>query len=1254
VFVDKLEVFGFKSFSQRLELSFGSGISGVIGPNGCGKSNVVDAFRWVLGEQSTKQLRGDKMEDVIFNGTRDIRPLSMAEVHLTLVNDKGLLPVEYDTVTVGRRLYRSGQSEYTINRQPCRLKDVRDLFLDTGMGSHAYSVIERQMVDNVLSDTTGHRRFLFEEASGIMKYKTRKKEALGKLESTQADLTRLSDIIHEVGRETESLKRQVGKAERYREIKGELKGLELSLYYRRLSDLSTRLGSLADSGATLSTAEQQAEAALIAAEGRLEQLRLESIMADRQLAGAREDLARLDGEITDRNHRILVLSERDAATRQRIDAARERIAVLSMRREENEADGIRAEEARRGHEAALVVESERLTALDGRFRELDGQFRERREDVGKKKQLSLDLFQERMKREGDLRQCLSELAQIEAAETALELEKGGLSARRDEIIQRLTEGRLAVAELVERIDSANLNVAELVERIAAADHQAREHAEVEALARQEAAGVTSSLNTLENLRSSYDGFDPGVRRIMLDHGQEGAVLGTVADLVRVPAEWVEALRPVLGGWMQHVVTHSVDDARGLIRKLADESAGYVNFLPLDLMVPREHPLLPAHPGVIGQARNFVTAPPEVRALVDHLLGDVLVVENLGRALELAAEDQWSAWRFVTADGELLDGIRLGGGKGGDRSHDLLEREREIATMGARLAELALDVQRHERARQEALGERIVAETELDEVRRTVTGLLAERASREAEVGRLEGERNGVDEREADLVLRAASHQARREALADNRHRLEGALNTASDDSQTAEAAYHQEETALALLDAERESARSVLQETRIAAATREAALSECRERIERVKATAREISADNERCLLDVSEGEERLIQLAADMTVLAAEVEQLHGGRDGRVQAVAEKDRIVVDLNVSVDLAEGSAREARKASSELRERAHGEELLRTELKGEWRNLEVRLYEDYDLSTNELLLTPRDWPVTEAGEDVVLEIVETDVVELKDKLKRLGPVNLLAIEEYEEKSTRLTFLKEQFDDLIRARDSLHEAIAQINSTASNLFIETFRQVQENFQKTFLVLFQGGECSLTLVGDDPLECEIEIVAKPRGKKPQSIAQLSSGERALTAIALLFAIYLVKPSPFCILDEVDAPLDDANVDRFVAMIREFSTRTQFIVITHNKKTMEACDTLYGVTMQTPGISQVVSVKLSEAEEVLEGRKTTARRPGRLDAREMLPALAMPDGHEMATAGIEDSLEPATSDSHDGAPDDADTIHVDPITQ
>jgi chromosome segregation protein len=385
---------------------------------------------------------------------------------------------------------------------------------------------------------------------------------------------------------------------------------------------------------------------------------------------------------------------------------------------------------------------------------------------------------------------------------------------------------------------------------------------------------------------------------------------------------------------------------------------------------------------------------------------------------------------------------------------------------------------------------------------------------------------------------------------------------------------------------------------RIRVATRESSRNECRERRGRILATSREIEADRSRCLMEISEGEERLSRLGVDIEETSLRIQELHEGREGRVSAVVECERSWSDLGLALNGAESEAREARRAASDLRERVHGEDLRRTELFGEWKLIEARLFEDYELSAGDVMEMGLDWPVSPEGTPLEASEVEQLVLELKDRIKRLGPVNLLAIEEYEEKSTRLAFLKTQYGDLTKARGELMEAISQINTTASKLFMETFDKVCVNFQKTFQVLFQGGECSLALIGDDPLEAEIEIVARPRGKKPQSIAQLSSGERALTAIALLFAIYLVKPSPFCLLDEVDAPLDDANVDRFVAMLREFSQRTQFIVITHNKKTMEAADTLYGVTMASPGVSQVVSVRLSEAEAVRDGKRVERR--------------------------------------------------------
>ena len=1177
MFVEKLEIFGFKSFGQKLELTFGNGISGVIGPNGCGKSNLVDAFRWVLGEQSSRTLRGDKMEDIIFNGTRDMKPLSMAEVNLTLRNDRGVLPSEYTTVSVGRRLYRSGQSEYTINRQPCRLKDVKELFLDTGMGSHAYSVIERGMVDNVLSDNTGHRRFLFEEASGIMKYKTRKKEALTKLEATQTDLIRLSDILSEVDKAVDSLKRQVGKAQRYRDLRDRLKSVELAHAQGRIRELRERLDQLRVSGERLALEEHEAQARLTGAEARLETLKLQQTDAERGLATARELLAGLDARITDLNHEVVVIREREEATRQRVQAAREQIERLALRREENSVDLERAEEALATHEGALTGYRETLVGQERFFKDLDQRVRAQREEVNRRKQLSLDLFQEKMRREGDLRHCMAELEQLETARRELDEERGNIVTRRGELAARVTEGQERVHGLAQSIETAQVAIAELTGRISGLDGALREAQADEGRLRELVAGVDSSLATLRNLRTNYEGFDPGVKRIMLARGQDPTVLGTVADLVRVPGEWVEALRPALAGVLQQVVLRHAAAAPALLAELEAEQAGFVTFLALDRLPVVDgdsHHLLPHHPDIIAPARNLVQAPPELRALVDHFLGDVLVVRDVMAGLRLADDEAWRRFRFVTPEGALIAGPTVAGGRGGDTSGDLLAREREIEGLVARLADLGGQLATREAARRDMELNREAAALELEGRREEAVRLNGERAALQTEMGRLEGELRALEAREADLELRDNGLSARKVALLDSREKLEGVVTNVTTDSSSAENAYRELEGALAALETEREGALDRVNESRVTVARAESSVSEARERIERMRAIAREIEADDQRCINEVTEGDERLLRLAAERETLAAQVEELHAGRDGHVDAVAERERIHSDLGQEVSLAEGVARDARRGANDLRNQAHGEEIQVTELRGRFETLAARLYEDYDLTTDALLTMGLDWPLDEEGQPLPLDLVEATVTDLKERIKRLGPVNLLAIEEYEEKSTRQVFLSAQVEDLTKAREQLLETITQDQRHGGAALQRDVQQGAGELPAHFQALFQGGECSLTLVGDDPLECEIEIVAKPTGKKPQSISQLSSGERALTAIALLFAIYLVKPSPFCILDEVDAPLDDANVDRFVAMLREFSDRTQFIVITHNKKTMEAADSLYGVTMARTG--------------------------------------------------------------------------------
>ncbi len=1175
MFVEKLSLFGFKSFNQKIHLDFGPGISGVIGPNGCGKSNIVDALRWVLGEQSTKQLRGSKMEDVIFNGTREEKPLSLAEVELTLNNDRGRLPIDYGQVTVGRRLYRSGISEYTINKQPVRLKDVRDLFLDTGMGSHAYSVIERTMVDNILSDTTGHRRFLFEEAAGIMKYKSRKKEALNKLEATDRDLVRVSDIISEVDRQVTSLRRQVGKARRYRELMEEIRGIDLAWSQTQRRRWLDELGSLDETYRSALNTAEAGETEVATLEARLEALHLTVLEEERKLSEAREELAQVDDEIGNHNSRIMVLRERLTATTNRIAEARELKVRLVDRLERNT---LRAEEvtvrltdlgSREGTERARLDQGEtELTAAESRVREL-------RDGVAGRKQEAIRLRDERIRAEGE----------VETAGRRLE----DLEARLSLNAERIETARTRTREFAESLEVSRGNASKAASRVAELEND-REVLEVRrknleerielhrrrvSEKRQEEAAAGSRLSTLENLRERYEGFDPGVRALMLDEGRDPGVRGTLGDLIQVPGEWREALEPALSAAWQFVVVNDTGAARRLLDRLRDDSLGYATLIALDRV-----PEAPERNGDVRWAAETVQATDDTRGLVRYLLGDLALVESLDEAIALVGEGR--APRAATRSGQYVDAAVLAGGQGGPAGAELLERQETI-----------------ERCRRdiETLAGTLDALTgEESELRSEEEALDAELAGRLDELEAARTARAALDREEADLRLEERHAAEILNGLEEERSRLDAARNTLNgerdgltirlsgigDAAGEAEKALTELEELLARAEGTREEVLARVHEMRMSWARLEGELKDARSTDERLRQEREDLASERDRTVRDEEEAVVRVGEIERDLKDLGAKIEELHRARTEKQDVVVEREREKSEASAREQEDADRLREVRRRAGQARQAAHDSELRLSEIRSDVKHLEERLYEEYEVTAEEL-------DRVEAGE--LPEDAHQTLVELKDRLKRIGPVNLLAVEEFEEKRVRLEFMTTQRDDLLRAKDTLVKTIEQINHTAARMFMETFTQVQENFQKTFQVLFQGGECSLGLVGDDPLEADIEVMARPRGKRPQSIAQLSSGERALTAIALLFAIYLVKPSPFCILDEVDAPLDDANIDRFVAMVKEFSKRTQFIVITHNKKTMEASDCLYGVTMQRPGVSSVVSVKLDglRAEEV-----------------------------------------------------------------
>jgi chromosome segregation protein len=1167
VFVEKLTLFGFKSFNQRISLEFGSGISSIIGPNGCGKSNVVDAMRWVLGEQSTKQLRGTKMEDVIFNGTRDEKPLSMAEVELTLNNDRGRLSIDYGTVSVARRLYRSGVSEYFINKQPVRLKDVRDLFMDTGMGSHAYSVIERQMVDNILSDTTGHRRFLFEEAAGIMRYKTRKKEALTKLEATERDLVRVNDIITEVERQVLSLRRQVGKAQRYRELQDEIKGLDLAYSQGRRRAWKDEIALLKERHAGLDRGAEEGEAQVATLEARLEEIHLTVLEAERSLGEARELLAQAADEIGRRNSRILVLRERMEAARQRIQEAGAHQVRLSDRKERNAAATAEVETKQADLAGRELLEREERDRRESQLREAEERVRALRVQLGEAKQ-GFDGGREiRVRAEGALEAAVRRQDEMGARsrerserQAAAGDERGARGIALDALRARLVAARAELAAeqenlRVHEVRAENLRSRLEVSRKGLAEKQAEE------------AAAKSRLVTLEDLKARYEGFVPGVRALMLDAARDPGVRGTVGDLVSIPHEWRKALEPVLSRIWQVLVVSDTATARRLVRRLGQESLGFADLVALDRV-----PDAPARGGGMTWAAEIVEAEGPYRSLLRYLLDGLALVPDLEDALRIVQTG--AAPRAATASGEIVDAARISGGSGGPEGADLVEREEAIERCRRTLDNLVRglsDLARHE--------------TELLEEKAALdargAALAADLESRRANLAALEKDEAGASEavRHAETTLRTlAEEQAALEdalaGIAGERASLAAEVETARARERALQETLEAADRECASGEAEREAVLASVHEARVAYATLDADLRDARATRERLAAERTDLESEWVRTLAEEAEAKQLVIDTEQEIVGLADAIQELNVVHEQRAGVVAERDAKKSEAVAREQIDSDALRDARRGAVKARQDAHELELRLHDLTGELKHLEERLRADYELDADALDRLEDTTQVQEAPERLA---------ELRERLRRMGPVNLLAVEEYEEKSTRFEFMSTQRDDLLRAKDSLMKTIEEINKTASGMFLETFAKVQTNFQNTFQVLFQGGECSLTLTGDDPLEADIDVMARPRGKKPQSIAQLSSGERALTAIALLFAIYLVKPSPFCILDEVDAPLDDANIDRFVAMVKEFSQRTQFIVITHNKKTMEAADCLYGVTMQRPGVSTVVSVEL-----------------------------------------------------------------------
>ena len=1154
--LSKLELHGFKSFADATNLVFEEGVTAIVGPNGCGKSNVSDAIRWVLGEQRARMMRGAKMEEVIFQGSSARRPVNVAEVSLHFENDDGSLPVPFREVVITRRLSRSGESDYFLNRAPCRLKDIHDLVRGTGLGADSGVVIESRMIDALLSDRPDDRRELFEEAAGVGLYRDRRRSTERRLEETTVDLSRLDDLIGEVQSQVRSLARQRRRAERHAELTARRFDVEVTLAARELETQRDELAALEERVALLREQAPAAAERLAGTERRREAAQGERVAAEAK----RTELARL---VAEQRQSALQLQGELAVAEERQRNAIARRQRAEQERQESEAAGVRvttdreqaaAERAQLEEELAIVTErlDERSAAED----EVRGVVTHARAAVEEGERRLRELRDQARRLELDREAVQREFVDAERRAETLEAELQQVADN----VERV--GR-EVADAAEAVEVARVAVAHTTAALESARTAAREARDRESLARAELARLSESLhqlegkaNALESLERERVGLAPAAARLLKERAQfgDGAVHGPLSDFVETTPETALLVERFLAANLHAVLVRDRTAADAVRAWHARTNPGPLLLFPLDAPAAASED---AGPPADDTLLARVAAAPTARGWVRSLLASV-------RSAEAGAA-------FVDARGAVwLPGAVSGPGPLRRRAELSELRDAVLTAQAARAAGAT--------AADEARDAHQAAE-------RAAAAAAEEAASAQREARRADELRTELDRRrqraERELAEARALHDrllARRAELAERAD----ALAALADEHDVA---------------LERREAEGGALRDRLLAA--EQMLEEAREyrttcQVQQAQVQARlQVARDRERRLAhEMSTAEQRMHALHSELSTLAdadrrlaEQMEQWRSDLDARQATLADAEERLADAEAALAAADETLAAAERALDETRretaarsEELHGAELRYSELAGRRRSIRERLETEWRRSLDDLLATATLLEVEES-------LLRTEAEELRTQLEAIGPVNPLAIEEHDEEVRRLDFLTTQRNDLAQAKQSLQHAIREIDTTARELFLATFAQVRENFRQIFMTLFGGGECDLRLENpEQPLDCDIEVHASPRGKRTQRIHLLSSGERALVALSLLFGIFLTKPSPFCLLDEVDAPLDDQNIGRYVRMLNQFKTRTQFIVITHNPRTTtEAADAVYGVTMQEPGVSSLVSVRM-----------------------------------------------------------------------
>ena len=1181
MYLKSIEVHGFKSFANKIVFDFHKGITGIVGPNGSGKSNVADAVRWVLGEQSVKQLRGSSMQDVIFAGTENRKPLSYAYVAITLDNSDHQLAIDYEEVTVARRLYRSGESEYLINGSPCRLKEVSELFYDTGIGKEGYSIIGQGQIDRILSGKPEERRELFDEAAGIVKFKKRKATAQKKLENESDNLVRVNDILAELERQVGPLERQSEKAKTYLKKKSELKEYDVNMFLLESEQIRSQQKDVEDKF-------QIADAQLKESNADYEKIRTEY----EQLG---QSMAQMDEKINSIRENISNTSVMKEKLESQIQILTEQIHTAEMTDEhlQSRLDAIDQEKAQRSEQSATyIAEKEKL---DEQLLEVQNRQNEAQEKLTAVQQEIARCNQGIENGQKELYELLNNKAGIQSKQQRFDTMLEQINIRKAELGKRLLDRKTQEADLntvlsdyQKELEEVSLEIIDLKkkeEELTGKEKEWRDKLRENGRKLEENQTAfhkqQSRLESLKNIAERYDGYGNSIRKVMEQKASNPGLLGVVSDLIQVEKKYETAIETALGGNIQNIVTEDESTAKKMIDFLKQNRLGRATFLPLTSVSAKGNPkneTLLDEEGVLGIANRLVKCDKKYDEVAAYLLGRVLVVDTIDHAIALAKKNHYSL-HIVTLEGEYLSpgGSMTGGAF--KNSSNLLARKREIEELEKKVDSIRKELSELKNRREDIRTAIELNADELDQVKEELQQKYLVQNTAKMNADRAKQQRNESEAVFTGLMGEKQQIEQQIEEIDNNKKQILDEIEY----SKKREQEINEEANAFQKILEEQakleNEASQKLSNIQLETANIKQKVEFAQVNIDRINGEVEKFDAERADLLENAAQSKEDAKKKQQDIEeikkTIAASGES-HGKLEEELrESVAKKEQMSADYRGFFQKQEEISKRCNDLDKEIFRLNNQREKLKEA--GEYQT--NYLWEEYELTPHAALELQND-----IYDD--LTALKKMVAEVKDEIRKLGDVNVNAIEEYKEVSERYQFLKGQHDDLVEAEQTLVGIIEDLDSGMRKQFSEKFAEIQKEFDASFKHLFGGGHGTLELVEDeDILECGIRIIAQPPGKKLQNMMQLSGGEKALTAIALLFAIQALKPSPFCLLDEIEAALDDSNVTRFASYLNKLTKNTQFIVITHRRGTMAAADRLYGITMQEKGVSTLVSVNLIE---------------------------------------------------------------------